>query len=197
MKLRHTLSLPLLGLLGLIALGGMLLADRTCAQPAEETERPRRPRITEAVCVVYPVGDSAVSGVVRFKATRQQVTITGEISGLAPGKHGFHVHEFGDLTSQADGLSTGGHFNPEDAPHGAQHAHEHERHIGDLGNIEADANGVATFEIKDSLVRLNGPHSILGRAIIVHRDPDDYSQPVGNAGPRVGFGVIGIAKPSE
>ena len=74
--------------------------------------------------------------------------------------------------------------------------HAQERHVGDLGNIEADATGKAKIDIRDRELKLNGPHSVVGRGLVVHADPDDLkSQPAGNAGARIGCGTIGLAKP--
>ena len=95
--------------------------------------------------------------------------------------------------SAADGTSTGGHFNPENKNHGGPT--DAERHVGDMGNIEAAADGTAHLELSDSLLAFSGKHSIIGRAIIVHAGEDDLtSQPTGAAGARVACGVIGIAK---
>ena len=93
-----------------------------------------------------------------------------ELTGLTPGEHGFHVHEFGDC-SMADGTCAGGHFNPTGAPHGGPD--DAKRHVGDLGNIKADASGKATYKRVDKMLALNGPNSIIGRSIIVHAAPDD------------------------
>jgi Cu-Zn family superoxide dismutase len=79
-------------------------------------------------------------------------------------------------------------------PHGAQT--DAKRHEGDLGNIDADQNGVAHVEFTDSVLKLEGPKSIVGRGVIVHANPDDFkTQPTGNAGGRQACGVIGVAKP--
>jgi superoxide dismutase, Cu-Zn family len=146
---------------------------------------------TKAICVMQALSDSKVSGKVVFTQKGGEVEITGEISGLTPGLHGFHVHEFGDMTSK-DGTSTGGHFNPDGKKHGGPH--DKDRHVGDLGNIKANDKGVATLNMKDNLIQLDGPHSILGRGLIVHAKADDEkSQPSGDAGGRIGGGVIGIA----
>ncbi len=146
---------------------------------------------TKAICVVKPLADPKVSGWVAFTQTGDEVTITGEITGLTPGKHGFHVHQFGDIT-KSDGMSTGGHFNPDGKKHGSPSAMD--RHVGDLGNITADAKGVATLNFKDKLIALSGPHSIIGRGLIVHaKEDDEKTQPTGDAGGRVAGGVIGIA----
>lgn len=115
---------------------------------------------------------------------------------MAPGKHGFHVHEFGDNTNGC--TSAGPHFNPNKKEHGAPDADV--RHVGDLGNIEADAKGSAKINIKDSQISLKGPNSIIGRTVVVHADVDDLglgghelSKTTGNAGGRIGCGVIGFS----
>ncbi len=180
----------------MILITGFLTAATVCGLLYAQQGERRRPNIQSAVCVLVPVGDSGVSGVVHFhRAGRGQVKVTGEVSGLAPGKHGFHVHEFGDISNPGDGKCAGGHFNPEKTMHGAPDADE--RHVGDLGNIEANADGVATIDMTDSVIRLIGPHGIVGRSIVIHADPDDFGQPTGNAGARVAFGVIGIGMPME
>jgi Cu-Zn family superoxide dismutase len=147
----------------------------------------------KAICIISPFkGGDKVHGKIIFTVKNGKVEITGEIKGLTPGLHGFHVHEFGDLSSN-DGMSTGAHFNPEKMKHGGPHSKE--RHVGDLGNIKADADGVAKINITDTQVTLSGPHSVIGRAMIVHaKEDDEKSDPSGNAGDRIGGGVIGIAK---
>jgi Cu-Zn family superoxide dismutase len=147
---------------------------------------------TKAVCVLTPTQGSKVSGLVTFTQKADGVEISGEITGLTPGKHGFHVHEFGDLSS-ADGMAAGGHFNPDKEKHGGPH--DKERHVGDLGNVVADATGKVTLKTTDKLIQLHGPHSIIGRGLIVHAKEDDLkTQPTGDAGGRVAQGVIGVAK---
>jgi Cu-Zn family superoxide dismutase len=112
------------------------------------------------------------------------------VRGLTEGKHGFHIHQFGDVRS-ADGKSAGGHFNPDGHDHGGPDSDKH--HAGDLGNITANAEGLAEVNIKAKELKVI---SILGRSIVVHGGVDDLkSQPSGAAGPRVGVGVIGIAGP--
>lgn len=145
----------------------------------------------KAIAVITPFEKSVVKGWVRFLQKGDDVEISGEITGLKPGKHGFHIHELGDISGK-DGLSTGGHFNPLKKDHGAPTAKD--RHVGDLGNIEADENGKAVIKMTDKVIRLSGPLSIVGRAVIIHADPDDYGQPVGHAGARVAGGVVGYAK---
>jgi Cu-Zn family superoxide dismutase len=119
--------------------------------------------------------------------------IVADLIGLTPGKHGFHIHEFGDCSSP-DGKSAGGHFNPDNNPHAGHDAAQ--RHEGDMENIEADSSGKAHFELTDKIMTMSGEHSIIGRSVIVHEKADDlHSQPTGDAGGRVACGVIGIAKP--
>jgi Cu-Zn family superoxide dismutase len=90
-------------------------------------------------------------------------------------------------------MSAGGHFNPEGKSHGAPM--DMSRHMGDMGNLEADESGKAHLEYVDATLQLNGPDSILGRSLIIHKNEDDLkTQPTGNAGPRVACGVIGTAK---
>jgi Cu-Zn family superoxide dismutase len=117
------------------------------------------------------------------------VFVSGKLTGLKPGLHGFHVHENGDC-SAADASSAGGHFALPGELHGARGAHN--SHLGDLGNIEADRDGISLFRFYVKGLSLKeGVSSIIGRALIVHAKPDDLSsQPAGNSGPRVACGVI-------
>jgi Cu-Zn family superoxide dismutase len=147
---------------------------------------------TKAIAVLHPASGSNVTGTVTFTKTADAVDVVADVSGLTPGKHGFHIHEFGDC-SAADAASAGGHFNPTHKAHGAPDAAEH--HTGDLGNLEADASGKAHLTWKDKGMTMSGENSIVGRGVIVHAKEDDLkSQPVGNAGGRLACGVIGVAK---
>lgn len=151
------------------------------------------PAMTKAVCVLTPTKGSAVSGKVTFTQQADGVLVEATVSGLAPdSKHGFHIHEFGDISSE-DGSSLGGHFNPAGKPHGAPDAAD--RHAGDLGNIQADANGTATVKAVFKGLEIHGKDSILSRGVVVHEKPDDFGQPTGNAGARIAVGAIGLAKP--
>ena len=146
-----------------------------------------------AVAVLHGIGQNKVEGVIWFTQHGNQVEIAGEITGLTPGQHAFRIHEFGDCSSP-DGMSAGGRFNPTHMRHGGPD--NEQRHVGDLGNIRADDSGKAVIDIKDTLVQLHGPHSIIGRSVIVHAAVDDLkTDPAGNAGARIACGVVGIAKP--
>lgn len=149
-------------------------------------------KISKAICVMTPTEGNDVSGLITFTQTDKGILIEADIEGLSEGKHGFHVHEWGDI-SKPDGTSAGGHFNPEDTDHAGPH--DAIRHAGDFGNIVADESGKAHYEQIDSLISFSGKNNIIGRAIIIHADEDDLvSQPTGNAGARVAHGVIGIAE---
>lgn len=147
--------------------------------------------INKAVAEIRPTKDNKAQGTVTFTQEDDGLHIKGNITGLKPGEHGFHAHESGDCS--ADGSSAGGHFNPDDTAHGAEDATK--RHVGDFGNITADESGDAHIDKVDKVAKLNGNHSIVGRAIIVHGGTDDLtSQPSGDAGPRVACGVVGVSK---
>lgn len=147
----------------------------------------------KAVAVLHPTKGSTVEGTVTFTKTGDQTKIVADVTGLTPGKHGFHIHEFGDCSSP-DGMSAGGHFNPTNNPHAGHDAEQ--RHEGDLGNLEADSSGKAHLELTDTMMAMSGEKSIIGRSVIVHEKEDDLtSQPVGNAGGRVACGMIAISGP--
>jgi Cu-Zn family superoxide dismutase len=162
------------------------------AAPAAPAAKGPGGPVTRAVAVLHPAKDGKVEGTLTFAKAAAGLKVTGRITGLPPGTHGFHIHEFGDCTA-ADFSSAGGHYNPT----GHQHAGptEARRHMGDMGNIEAGADGTANVDYTDARLRLEGAHGILGRGVIVHANPDDLkTQPTGNAGGRVACGVIGVAK---
>ncbi len=146
--------------------------------------------VTSAVAVMDATDGHTARGVVTFTAETGGIRVHAEIDGLSPGLHGFHVHQWGNATS-GDGKSAGGHFNP----HGTDHAHPEAgvRHVGDLGNLEADGAGRAVYDRLDTAITFGGANSVLGRGLIIHALPDDGGQPTGNAGARVAIGVIGIA----
>jgi Cu-Zn family superoxide dismutase len=148
--------------------------------------------VQKAVCVLYPTQGNNVTGTVTFTKVEGGVKIVADLKGLTKGKHGIHIHEYGDCTS-ADGMSAGGHFNPMGESHGSPMAAMH--HEGDMGNIEADASGNAHLEYVDKSISFEGMTSIIGRSVVVHKDEDDFkTQPTGNSGARVACGVIGIGK---
>jgi Cu-Zn family superoxide dismutase len=148
--------------------------------------------IAKAIAVLNPASGSQVHGTVIFTKEDNGIRVVALIAGLTPGKHGFHIHEFGDC-SAPDASSAGGHFNPGHMPHGGPNDKEH--HVGDMGNINADSSGVAHLDYTDNSITLSGSNSIIGHSVVVHASPDDFkTQPSGNSGTRVACGVIGIAK---
>ncbi|KAI0225630.1 Superoxide dismutase [Cu-Zn] [Lamellibrachia satsuma] len=153
----------------------------------------------KAVCVMDSQSTGPVKGTITFtqEGADTLVQLKGEITGLTPGKHAFHVHEFGDNTNGC--TSAGGHFNPHGKEHGGPE--DENRHVGDLGNVLADENGTAVINIKDKMLTLTGPLSIVGRSMVVHVGEDDLgrgghetSKTTGNAGGRAACGVIGLTK---
>uniref|UniRef100_A0A6P7HCF4 Superoxide dismutase [Cu-Zn] n=1 Tax=Diabrotica virgifera virgifera TaxID=50390 RepID=A0A6P7HCF4_DIAVI len=147
------------------------------------------------VYLMDPTGKSGVTGTVRFLKLPSGINVIGDIRGLTPGKHGFHIHQEGNI--QPSCLAAGGHFNPFNKQHGGPD--DSDRHVGDLGNIEADQNGVAHIDFRDTKISFEGATSILGRSIVVHEKVDDLgkgghpdSLKTGNAGGRLACGVVGV-----
>uniref|UniRef100_A0A0D2VEV0 Superoxide dismutase [Cu-Zn] n=1 Tax=Gossypium raimondii TaxID=29730 RepID=A0A0D2VEV0_GOSRA len=181
-------------------------------------------KMVKAVAVLS--SNEGVSGTVFFSQEGDgPTTVTGNLSGLKAGLHGFHVHALGDTTNgcMSTGkrlevgfvgfswllcicfldfdlevnLFAGPHFNPAGKEHGAPE--DENRHAGDLGNVTVGDDGCASFSITDKQIPLTGPNSIIGRAVVVHADPDDLgkgghelSKSTGNAGGRVACGIIGL-----
>ncbi|MFW6353848.1 MAG: superoxide dismutase family protein, partial [Verrucomicrobiota bacterium] len=144
------------------------------------------------IAVLTPASGSEVHGTVTFTAVEDDmVRVEAHVTGLEPdSKHAIHIHEFGDVRAE-DGTSAGGHYNPEDHPHGLPD--EDTRHAGDFGNLHADEDGVARFTLGVDNVTLFGKENpIIGRSVIVHAKKDDGGQPTGNAGARLAAGVIGV-----
>uniref|UniRef100_K4P3E3 Superoxide dismutase [Cu-Zn] n=1 Tax=Musa acuminata TaxID=4641 RepID=K4P3E3_MUSAC len=154
--------------------------------------------IKKAVAVLK--GNSDVEGVVTLvQEDDGPTTVNVCVTGLTPGLHGFHLHEYGDTTNGC--ISTGAHFNPNKMTHGAPK--DEVRHAGDLGNIVANSEGVAEATKVDSQIPLSGLNSVVGRAFVVHELEDDLgkgghelSLTTGNAGGRLACGVVGLT-PAE
>ncbi|XP_077563117.1 uncharacterized protein LOC144178855 isoform X1 [Haemaphysalis longicornis] len=173
--------------------------NRSISRCVPEEDRPRF--IAETVDVISRTQGARrkpqpVRECVEFADPGENMTVEGNITGLPKGPHGFHVHQYGDLRNGC--ASTGGHYNPLNKSHGAPDAAE--RHVGDLGNINASESGPLSFCLSDQLLNLTGENSIIGRAIVVHAEEDDlglgnHSQSLttGNAGARLACCVIGIA----
>src|SRR5947199_9225772 len=171
---------------------GLVLASFAGLIALAQTPAAKSAASSKGISVLHPTAGNKVSGTVTFTPVTDGVQVHAEITGLAPGNHGFHVHEFGDC-SAADASSAGAHFNPTNKPHAGPDAPE--RHVGDMGNVEADASGKATLEYLDHQISLtNDQQSAIGRSVIVHAKADDLkSQPAGDSGARIACGVIGRA----
>jgi Cu-Zn family superoxide dismutase len=153
-----------------------------CQTTSEESPR--------ANAQLQPTKGSKTIGEATFEQVGDKVRVVVFVQGLKPGQeHGLHIHEKGDCSS-GDGMSAGGHFNPQGKPHG-QHSSPN-RHAGDLPSLKANKGGRANVQIDLDIITVTpGPNSIIGRGLIVHADPDDFkTQPTGNAGGRIACGVI-------
>ncbi|MBC7372135.1 MAG: superoxide dismutase family protein [Bdellovibrionaceae bacterium] len=143
---------------------------------------------TSAEAVFTAAKKQKAKGTIHFMQVGDSVNVKGTLTGLKPGKHGFHIHEKGDCS--VDGFaSAGGHFNPMNESHGAADASV--KHAGDMGNITADKKGNATYKMELKGMKVSGAMGIIGKAVIIHDKPDDLkTQPAGDAGGRVACSVI-------
>ncbi len=171
-----------------------LLVISFLQQPAnaQSQNNSKTANVEKAIAVIFPTAGNKVHGVVTFTKVEGGIKVVADLTGLTPGKHGFHIHQYGNC-SDPKGKSAGGHFNPEGVKHAGHNSAV--RHVGDFGNLVADKNGNAHLEFVDNLISFYGPHGIIGRGVVIHGGADDLtSQPSGNAGPRVGCGAIAISK---
>jgi len=162
-----------------VAVAGVLVAG--CAAMA--------PKGPAAVADLEATKGNATAGSVTFMQRGDKVAVIARVTGLTPGSHGFHIHEKGDCSS-GDGMSAGGHFNPLGNPHA--HPSTTSRHAGDMPMLVADAGGTASLTVDLDVITIgSGVADIVGRSVIVHKDPDDFkTQPTGNSGARVACGVV-------
>jgi superoxide dismutase, Cu-Zn family len=164
-------------------------APGSAAAPGAATAPPAETPRLMARAEIRPLSDNTVRGVIEFQspaAGSGPVTIHVMLMGLAAGPHGLHVH------MSTDCEAPGTHLNPLDAPHGPANAASGMRHLGDLGNVTADASGMVDEMLRDSL--LGGDATFLEKVIVVHEGQDDLStQPDGSSGQPIGCGVIEAA----
>ena len=159
--------------------GGLLLLGGCAARP------------TATAMITGTSPGSTLSGRAVFTQNANGVHVIVTITGAPSGKHGLHIHEHGDCGES--GKAAGGHFNPDHVSHGflpkdgLAHAH-----AGDFGNIEIGPEGRGRLELVIPELTLTGPstYNIGGRSVILHEKADDFGQPTGNAGGRIGCGVI-------
>jgi Cu-Zn family superoxide dismutase len=174
--------------------------QRVTEQSARSTDLREGTRLEEdraraAVAVLHATEGNDVSGTVRFTPADGGLRVNAKVFDLSEGRHAYHVHLYGDCSAN-DGTSAGTHFNflgsstnpPDDI----------DRITGNLGDLDADAEGRATHVTQVEDASLTGPKSIIGRSVVVHASANDPEQPpIGGAGPRLACGVIGIAEPRE
>jgi Cu-Zn family superoxide dismutase len=147
-----------------------------------------------ATATLAPTSGSTAAGTVQLTQLADgAVQVKADLTGVPAGVHGFHIHEKGDCGD--NGNAAGGHFNPTGTPHGAPNATAH--HAGDFGNVTANAAGeVHTTFTTRSITVGAGTSSAVGRAMILHANPDDLTtQPTGNAGARIACGVVSLNTP--
>lgn len=175
--------------------GGRRTGRAAATQPAEARHADMWQSVNRAVAVLHPTQGNNVRGTVHFQERGRRVQIRARVEGLQPNsEHGFHIHQYGDC-SAPDATSAGDHYNPEGHRHGGPQ--QERRHGGDLGNLRANAQGIAELELTVDNITIAGTRNpIIGRAVIVHANPDKFdAQPSGDAGARIACGVIGVANP--
>lgn len=141
---------------------------------------------------IQSASGSTLTGEAVFEETSNGVKMTLTVQGLTKaGTHAVHLHESGDC-SAPDATSAGPHWNPMDEPHGKRHSGG-EFHAGDIANLEVGDDGTGKLEVtaEDWTIGTSEASDVIGKAVIIHADPDDFvSQPSGNAGARIGCGVV-------
>jgi Cu-Zn family superoxide dismutase len=185
-----------LSLLTVVLLVGLMACGPKAEAPAPEASEPEA-QVVEvveealvAVAVLTPRADTEVAGTMTFTQTGEGVVVAANISGVAPGHHGIHLHEKGDC-SAGDFTSTGGHFNPTGDPHGGPN--DSIRHAGDFGNISVGEDGSGHLELLTDMLSVDpdAETTVIGRAVILHEGEDDLeSQPTGAAGARLACGIV-------
>lgn len=133
-------------------------------------------------------------GEVSLRQTPGGLGVIVKISGISPGKHGMHLHEFGTCTPP-DFKSAGGHINPMKKAHGLRN--EHGPDNADLPNLDVKLDGTAIADIVTPRLSLSGKNNVPtvfdkdGSALVIHEFEDDQiSQPIGGAGPRIACAEI-------
>ena len=168
-------------ILPMAAVAGAYLAAGALARAADAP--------AQAKATIESKSGSTVTGTATFTETKGGVKVVVHVEKAPPGTHGLHIHEKGDC-SDPEAKAAGGHFNPTAMHHAGPMDKEH--HAGDLGNIEVKADGTGHLEITTSMLTVKpGANSVVGRAVVFHEKADDFkTQPTGDAGGRLGCGVI-------
>ena len=129
-----------------------------------------------------------IDGIVTFRETKNGVIMTAKINYLPQSKDkckgrffGFHIHEGTSCTgnSEDEFANSKLHLNSNNCPHPF--------HIGDLPPL-IENNGYAYMSILLGRFKIK---DILGKVIIIHDSPDDFTtQPSGNSGTKIACGII-------
>jgi Cu-Zn family superoxide dismutase len=157
--------------------------------------------MSKPISAIAVFDNKKIKGVVRFTEDLKtnSIIIDIDIQGLKKnGLHGFHVHECGDISEQCESMCS--HFNPFHKNHGGPNSKV--RHVGDLGNLKTNEQGIAKYVVNDDIIKLRGTKcNIIGRGLIIHADEDDCgkgdfpdSLTTGHAGKRIACAVIGYAR---
>ncbi|MBI3602566.1 MAG: superoxide dismutase family protein [Candidatus Omnitrophica bacterium] len=176
----------------LVVAGFFVYVSNVFANEQGQVDGPRWWPYQGKAIIKGTTGDSPITGEVNLAEDRGGLIIDAKVMHVPPGKHGFHFHENGSCEEM--GKAAGGHFNPDKVTHGYlpkdgfMHAH-----AGDLGNIEVGPDGTGTLHIfLSGLCLADCKHAVAGKSVILHEKPDDFSQPTGNAGGRIGCGIIEV-----
>ena len=173
---------------------GIALVALLGACATSEQELPQTMQATEAgpPTEVSIMGNSGAEiGKATFTPAPQGVLIRILVpaGGLSPGWHGTHLHMVGDCSNTAKFQHAGGHIQTGNTNHGLLYIHGLEN--GDLPNISVAGDGSAAAELFTSLITLSQLQDANGSALVIHANADDHvSQPIGNAGDRVGCAVV-------
>ena len=162
------------------AVAGFLLCSGATAAHADKAE----------ALLTGTTSSVVVEGTVMLEDTTEGLKVHVDFLQAPPGKHAFHIHEFGSC--KEEGKAAGSHYNPKDHPHGQVLKDGIQKsHPGDFGNLVIDQRGRGTLKATvPGLALTKGDYTVAGRAFVLHEKQDDFSQPVGNAGGRIGCGPI-------
>ncbi len=180
------------------ACAGGAYAQKKKSKPTAEDKKENKEELGMKGKTVAKADIDAKSGSkLKGKATftqndKGEMVVRIEVSDAPPGEHAVHIHEKGDCSSP-DGKSAGDHWNPTHMEHGKWGAPGEHFHLGDIGNLNVDASGKGTLTLETTkwTAGTGAANDVIGHAIVVHGGVDDFkTQPSGNAGPRIGCGVI-------
>jgi len=139
---------------------------------------------------------SDIKGEVKLEDSPLGLKIEADLVNVPAGQHAFHIHEFGDCSDT--GNAAGSHYNPKNTIHGDVLKNGMSKaHAGDFGNVTIDDKGMGHFSaVVKGLKLKDGSNTVVGRAFVLHANPDDFGQPTGNAGGRIACGPIVLTKPN-